>query len=193
MFPFQSPTVQLQMIEATSASEGPDSHTRGRERSLTVIDVALLTDARAFLRGDYLPKIERCLDILGEEDVWWRANDASNSIGNLILHLDGSTRSWILGVAGGRRVVRDRDAEFAERGPLTKSALLSRMRATLAEADEVLALLDEASLLEHRPSSKGEVTVLWAVLHGVEHFAMHTGQIIMLTKLRTAAVLRLED
>jgi uncharacterized damage-inducible protein DinB len=158
-----------------------------------VLDVTLLTDARAFLRADYLPKIERCLDLLGEDDVWWRVNDASNSIGNLILHLDGSTRTWILGVAGGRRVVRDRDAEFAERGPLAKSALLARLRATLAEADEVLALLDEATLLEHRPSSKGEVTVLWAVLHGVEHFAMHTGQIIMLTKIRTAAVVRLAD
>jgi uncharacterized damage-inducible protein DinB len=156
-----------------------------------VLDVTLLSDARAFLRADYLPKIERCVDVLGEDDVWWRVNDASNSIGNLILHLDGSTRSWILGVAGGRRVVRDRDEEFAERGPLAKSALLARLRATLAEADEVLALLDEATLLEHRPSSKGEVTVLWAVLHGVEHFAMHTGQIIVLTKLRTAAALHL--
>jgi uncharacterized damage-inducible protein DinB len=181
------------MIEATSASDGRDSQSQLSERTLTILDVALLTDARAFLRGDYLPKIERCLDILGEEDVWWRANAGSNSIGNLILHLDGSTRSWILGVAGGRRVVRDRDAEFTERGPLAKSALLARLRATLAEADEVLALLNEATLLERRPSSKGEVTVLWAVLHGVEHFAMHTGQIILLTKLRTAAALRLGD
>jgi uncharacterized damage-inducible protein DinB len=181
------------MIEATSAHDGRASQTRLPGPLLTILDIALLTDARTFLRGDYLPKIERCLDALGEEDVWWRANEQSNSIGNLILHLDGSTRAWILGVAGGRRVVRDRDAEFAERGPLAKSALLARLRATLAEVDEVLALLDEATLLEHRPSSKGEVTALWAVLHAVEHFAMHTGQVIMLAKLRTAAVLRLAD
>jgi len=158
-----------------------------------VLSVALLTDARLFLRGNYLPKIERCLDALSEEDVWWRANNGSNSIGNLILHLDGSTRAWILGVAGGRRVVRDRDAEFAERGPLAKSALLARLRSTLAEADEVLAMLDEATLLERRASSSGEVTVLWAVLHGVEHFAMHTGQIIMLAKVRATSALRLAD
>lgn len=181
------------MIEATSASDGPDSHTQFPERTLTIIDVALLTDARAFLRGDYLPKIERCLDVLSEDDVWWRANAGSNSIGNLILHLDGSTRYWILGVVGSRPVVRDRDAEFAERGPLAKSALVARLSATLAEADEVLASLDETTLLERRPLSKGETTVLWAVLHGVEHFAMHTGQIILLTKLRTASVLRLAD
>jgi hypothetical protein len=53
----------------------------------------------------------------------------------------------------------------------------------------VLATLNEATLLEPRPSTQGEVTVLWAVLHGVEHFAMHTGQIIALTKLRTATAL----
>jgi uncharacterized damage-inducible protein DinB len=156
-----------------------------------VLDVALLTDTRAFLRANYLPKIERCLDVLGEDDLWWRLNDASNAIGNLMLHLDGSTRAWILGVAGGRRIVRDRDAEFSERGPIAGTALLARLRATLAEVDEVLSTLDEPALLERRQSPHGEVTVLWAVLHAVEHFSMHTGQIILLTKLRTASVLRL--
>jgi uncharacterized damage-inducible protein DinB len=158
-----------------------------------VLDVALLTDARALLRSSYLPKIERCLDLLGENDIWWRPNDASNSIGNLMLHLDGSTRMWILRVAGGRQIVRDRDAEFADRGPIAKAALLARLRSTLAEVDEVLATLDEATLLERRQSPQGEVTILWAVLHAVEHFAMHTGQIITLTKLRTGSALRLAD
>ena len=156
-------------------------------------DVALLTDARALLSSSYLSKNERCLDVLGEDDIWWRASDASNSIGNLILHLDGSTRMWVLRVAGGRQIVRDRDAEFAERGPMAKSALLARLRSTLAEVDEVLATLNETTLLERRPSTQGEVTILWAVLHAVEHFSMHTGQIITLTKLRTASALRLAD
>ena len=158
-----------------------------------MLDVALLTDARTLLRPSYLTKIERCLELLSEDDIWWRPNDASNSIGNLLLHLDGSTRMWILRVAGGRQVVRDRDAEFAERGPIPKSALLARLRATLAEVDEVLATLNEGTLLERRPSTQGEVTVLWAVLHAVEHFAMHTGQIITLTKLRTGSALTIES
>jgi uncharacterized damage-inducible protein DinB len=158
-----------------------------------MLGVALLTDARALLRSSYLSKIEQCLDVLGEDDIWWRASDASNSIGNLLLHLDGSTRMWVLRVAGGRQIVRDRDAEFAERGPMAKSALLARLRSTLAEVDEVLATLNETTLLERRPSTQGEVTILWAVLHAVEHFSMHTGQIITLTKLRTASALRLAD
>lgn len=155
-----------------------------------MLGLALLTDARFLLRANYLPKLERCLDALDEDDVWWRPNDASNSIGNLMLHLDGSTRAWVLRVAGGRQVVRDRDAEFSDRGPIAKAALLARLRATLAEVDEVLSALTEQTLLERRDSPQGEVTVLWAVLHAVEHFAMHAGQIIVLTKLRTGAALR---
>ncbi|MEO6211778.1 MAG: DUF664 domain-containing protein [Gemmatimonadaceae bacterium] len=157
---------------------------------MTDIAVPLLADVRAFF-DDYLAKIVRCLDALDEESVWWRANPESNSIGNLILHLDGSTRMWALGVAGKRQIVRNRDSEFTERGPLAKSALLARLRSTLAEVDEVLGMLDESVMLERRASAHGEVTVLWAVLHAVEHFSMHTGQIILLTKLRTGATLRL--
>jgi uncharacterized damage-inducible protein DinB len=160
---------------------------------MTDIAIPLLADVRAFFFDDYLRKISQCLDALDEESVWWRANPESNSIGNLMLHLDGSTRMWVLRVAGGRRIERDRDAEFAERGPLAKSALMARLRATLAEVDEVLRVLDGDALQERRPSTRGEVTVLWAVLHAVEHFAMHTGQIILITKLRTSSVLKLSD
>ena len=161
---------------------------------MTTIATSLLADTREFFRDDYLPKIERCLDVLSETDVWWRANEASNSIGNLVLHLDGSTRKWILNVAGGATLPRDREAEFAERGPIPKSRLLVQLRATMADVDRVLATFDEATMLERRAaSSDREVTVLWAILHALEHFAMHTGQIILITKLRTTSVVRLSD
>lgn len=158
---------------------------------MTSITATLLADARRLLRDDYLVKIAGCLDALDEESVWWRPNPESNSIGNLILHLAGSTRMWVVSVAGKRTVARDRAAEFSEGGPIAKSVLLTGLRATLAEVDEVLGLLDESVMLERRPSSYGEVTVLWAILHAVEHFAMHTGQIIVLTKIRAGAALRL--
>ena len=161
------------------------------ERTTESVAAHFVEEARAFLRDEYLPKIERCLDVLDEGDVWWRADATSNSVGNLLLHLDGSTRTWVLGVAGGRPVTRDREGEFAERGPVPKAVLLDRLQATLAEVDAVLAGLDVAELLERRHSPWEDVTVLWAVLHAVEHFAMHTGQIILLTKLRTRRELRL--
>ena len=150
-------------------------------------DVAaqFLAQSREYLSSDFLPKIERCLEALSDEDVWWRANESSNSIGNLLLHLDGSTRAWIVGVAGGSLSPRDRQREFDERERVPRSELLSRLRRTLAEADDVLARLDAGTLLERRQARGEEVTVLYAIFHAVEHFSMHTGQIIMLAKMRS--------
>ena len=157
-------------------------------------DVAkeFIAQSRRFLTSDYLPKIERCLDVLSDDDVWWRANDASNSIGNLLLHLEGSTRAWIVGVAGGSPSPRNRQQEFDERDRIPRAELISRLRKTVADADEVLARLDVRVLLEQRKARDEKVTVLLAVYHAIEHFSMHTGQIIMLTKMRSAG-LRLPD
>ena len=157
-------------------------------------DVAehFIAQSRSFLSSDYLPKIERCLEVLSDEDVWWRANEGSNSIGNLLLHLEGSTRAWIAGVAGGISSARDRQQEFDEREHIPRAELMSRLRRTLTEADGVLARLAVEVLPERRQARDEEVTVLFAVYHAVEHFSMHTGQIIMLAKMR-AGGLRLPD
>jgi uncharacterized damage-inducible protein DinB len=151
-----------------------------------------IAQSRGFLSSDYLPKIERCLEAVSDEDVWWRANEASNCIGNLLLHLDGSTRAWIIGVVGDSHSPRDRQREFDEREQIPRSELMSRLRQTLAEADAVLARLDAGALLERRRARGEEVTVLLAIYHAVEHFSMHTGQIIMLAKMRSEG-LRLPD
>ena len=157
-------------------------------------DVAkhFIAQSRSFLSADYLPKIERCLEVLRDEDVWWRANEASNSIGNLLLHLEGSTRAWIVGVVGGSQTPRDRQREFDEREHIPRAELLSRLRQTLTDVDDVLARLDVEVLLERRQARGEEVTPLLAIYHAVEHFSMHTGQIIMLAKMRSEG-LRLPD
>ena len=158
-------------------------------------DIAKLfiAESRAFLSSNYLTKLERCLEVLTDEDVWWRASDGSNSIGNLLLHLEGSTRTWIMGVAGGVQTERDRQQEFDEREQIPRAELMARLKRTLAEADAVLARLDTETLPERRQTPWEEVTVLWAVYHAVEHFAMHAGQIIMLAKMRSEGKLRLSD
>jgi uncharacterized damage-inducible protein DinB len=159
---------------------------------MTDIAKLFIAQSRGFLSSDYLPRIERCLEVLSDEDVWWRANEGSNSIGNLLLHLEGSTRAWIIGLAGGRQSPRDRQQEFDERQQIPRAELLSRLRQTLTEADGVLARLDVEVLLERRQARDEQVTVLFAVYHAVEHFSMHTGQIIMLAKMRKGD-LRLPD
>ena len=159
---------------------------------------AFIGEARRLLSADYLPKIERCLERLTDEQVWWRANADSNSVGNLLLHLAGNARQWIVSGVGGGRDARERQAEFdAGRGGEARPAaaeLLARLRSTLAEVDAVLAGLDPAALAERRRIQGLEnVVVLNAVFHVVEHFSMHTGQIILLTKLLTAGDLAFYD
>ena len=77
--------------------------------------------SRTFLREDYLPKLLQCVSLMSDEDLWWRPNEVSNSVGNLVLHLCGNLRQWIVASLGGVEFKRDRDAEFAARGPVRKS------------------------------------------------------------------------
>ena len=143
-----------------------------------------ISKSRRLLSTDFLPKIERSLEGLSDEEVWWRPNEASNSIGNLLLHLCGNVMQWIVGGVGGREVERQRQQEFDERRQIPARELLSRIRRVLAEADEVLASVDAEMLLGRREIQGYDVSVLDAVYHVVEHFGMHTGQVIYLSKMR---------
>lgn len=160
--------------------------------SLTVSQ-AFIARASAFLLGDYLPKIERCLEKLTDEQIWWRANEESNSIGNLILHLSGNARQWIVCGVGGQPDHRNRDAEFAQRGVIARDELLTLLRSTLTEVETTLRTLDPSILLERRPIQGNDVDILEAIFHVTEHFSMHTGQIIMLTKMMTGSDLHFYD
>jgi uncharacterized damage-inducible protein DinB len=154
---------------------------------------AFITKARSLLSGEYLPKIEHCLAALSEEEVWWRANPESNSVGNLLLHLSGNARQWIVSGVGGSKDERVRQQEFDEERGRARGELLSRLRRTLAEVDGVLAGFDSSRILERRRIQGHDVTVLEAIFHVVEHFAMHTGQIILLTKSLRGADLKFYD
>jgi len=142
---------------------------------------------RYHLSEDFLPKIERCVSLLTDEQIWWRANPESNSIGNLLLHLNGNVRQWIVSGLGAGTDSRDRDAEFARREMIARAELLALLKQTLNEVDATLASFDPARLLDRRPIQALEVTALEAILHVVEHFSMHTGQIILLTKMMANA------
>jgi uncharacterized damage-inducible protein DinB len=143
-----------------------------------------LAYCRRRLLNEYYPKVEMCLAELNDVDVWWRPHETSNSIGNLILHLNGNIRQWIVAGLGGARDERDRAAEFAERTSIPKAELLQRFHAVLTEADAVLAGLDSSVLLSSRRIQNYDVTCLDAISHVVEHVAQHLGQIIYITKLR---------
>lgn len=142
-----------------------------------------ITRSRYHLVEDFLPKIERCIELLSDEQIWWRPNAASNSIGNLLLHLSGNARQWIVSGLGEAADQRDRDAEFAQREGIARGDLLSRLRQTIRDVDAALANFHPDKLLKKYKIQGLEVTALEAILHVVEHFSMHTGQIILLTKM----------
>lgn len=144
---------------------------------------AFIQNARDFLRQEYLPKIERCLERLTDEQVWWRPNSECNSIGNLLLHLSGNARQWIVSGLGGVVDKRERQSEFDERKMIPRNQLLEILRGTLSDVDETLSSFDPARLLETLKIQGTQTTALNAIFHVTEHFSMHTGQIIMLTKM----------
>ena len=139
--------------------------------------------SREYLMEDYLPRIRLCLGQLSVTDVWWRANPASNSIGNLVLHLAGNARQWIVAGVGGGRDIRERPQEFAaESGDV--AALTARLDAAMQEVEEALARVTPDQLGEPRRIQGIDTTVMAAIYHVVEHFSTHTGQIVLLAKLR---------
>jgi len=131
-----------------------------------------------------LAKIKHCLGQLTDEQVWWRSRPSLNSIGNLILHLCGNLRQWIVAGLGGAADGRDRPAEFAQRGPIPRDELLRRLEAVVDEAGAVLARQTAGQLLEARRIQGFDVTGLAAIFDSVPHFRGHTQEIVGMTRLQ---------
>jgi uncharacterized damage-inducible protein DinB len=132
----------------------------------------------------YCGRIETCVGKLTPEQIWTRGRENENAIGNLMLHLAGNVRQWILHGVGGQPDHRQRDTEFAAR-ELDVDELKRRLRTTVDEAAALLRALPPARLAEPVTIQNYNVTVLTAILHVVEHFSGHTAQIIFITKLLT--------
>ena len=157
-------------------------------------ETPFLERSRYYLAYEYPTKIRLAVDPLDETAIWHRPNSESNSIGNLLLHLAGNIRQWIVSGIGGQASERDRSAEFAATSGHTKAELLSLLGASVKDADGVLANLGVGDLDREVTIQGRETTVLAAVYHVVEHFSMHTGQIILLAKVeRPGAVKFYED
>jgi uncharacterized damage-inducible protein DinB len=132
-------------------------------------------------------RIETCLGSLNEDQVWARGSENENAVGNLVLHLCGNVRQWIVSGAGGRPDNRDRDSEFSAKGGIPVSQLAARLQAVVQEAVAVLGEVTAERLAERIVVQQYDVTVLEAIYHVVEHFSMHTGQIIFATKMLTGS------
>jgi len=136
-----------------------------------------------FRMEENTPRIEKCLAELTEAEVWQRPNPASNSIGNLILHLCGNITQYAIASLGNRPDARDRDAEFAAEGGLAKAELLARLRAVVADAVNAIRQADDAELLRVRAVQGFRKSGIGIMVHVCEHYSYHTGQIAFWTKL----------
>jgi uncharacterized damage-inducible protein DinB len=126
--------------------------------------------------------VEACFEKLSDEQVWQRQGDHENAVGNLILHLCGNMRQWIMHGVGGNPDVRVREKEFSTTAGLTAAQLLQLFKETISEANAVLANLPHERLTERTSPQNRDVTVLEAIYQVVGHVQQHVGQIILVTK-----------
>ncbi len=142
----------------------------------------LVKEVKRRLLDESIPRTRQCLETLSPEEIWFRPNDHSNSVGNLVLHLCGNARQWIIAGLGQVPDVRTRDQEFAEQGPLPTAELyqlLDQLERDLVPALEALSPenLVRAYTIQGFPESGLSVLV-----HVVEHFSYHVGQITYFVK-----------
>jgi uncharacterized damage-inducible protein DinB len=140
-------------------------------------------------------EIARCVDRLSEEQIWQRAGDYENSIANLLLHLAGNIRQWVLHGIDDQPDVRERDGEFALERSMSAVDARRRFDSTVDEAVGVIAGLEQGRLVEvidpQPTGGQRHLTILEAIFKVVGHLEMHTGQIILLTKQMVASDLDL--
>jgi uncharacterized damage-inducible protein DinB len=127
-------------------------------------------------------RIAICLGRLSDDQIWARGHENENAVGNLVLHLSGNIRQWIVHGLGGQPDIRVRDSEFEAAGGMTGAELTARIRATVQEATAVLGTLTSEQLTRIYQIQGRTASGVEAVMNVVEHFGQHTGQIIYATK-----------
>ena len=129
------------------------------------------------------PRIEKCLALLTEDQVWQQPNASSNSIANLILHLCGNITQYAISSLGQQPDIRQRSLEFSTTEGYDKATLLSKLQSTVAQASQVIENCKEEELLRLRNVQGFDLTGIGIIIHVVEHYSYHTGQIALWTKL----------
>ena len=146
------------------------------------LDSTVLHLVKTRLVKDYPAQINVCLEALSDEQLWWRPNDQSNSVANLVIHLAGSNRYYFDHVIGGQPDQRHRDAEFAARGGHTRASLQAFWAESIAATERTLEALDPGRLMEQTDRSGKVTTVAQILLHVSHHNAVHMGQIVFVAK-----------
>ena len=137
-------------------------------------------------------KIRHCIDQLSDDQLWWRPAEPMNSIGNLVLHLSGNLRQWIVAGVGGAIDNRNRPEEFSERGPIARDDLLALLDLAVNDSREALDGITAESLLRPLRIQGFELTALGAIFDSIPHFGGHTQEIVNLTRQQLGDSYRFE-
>ncbi len=146
------------------------------------IETLLIEEVKRRLFEEGIPRIQKCLHELSEEEVWQRPNEQSNSVGNLILHLCGNVRQWIIAGLGHTTDVRQRQTEFDERGPISKAILLEKLAILETDVRATLINISAEDLVKYHKVQAFEETGVSILVHVTEHFSYHVGQITYFVK-----------
>ncbi len=143
----------------------------------------VLSSLRVRITKVFPAQVRECLAQLDDEQIWWRPNESSNSVGNLVIHLSGSLNHYLNRGIGGFEYDRDRAAEFAERRHIPKEELLAIFDDMVTKAEQTFDALTIERLGDPSPEPKMYTLVVEDVLSVMSHIANHTGQILWITKM----------
>ncbi len=150
------------------------------DRKLSDIALESLTSR---ITGILPAQIRSCVEQLDEDQLWWRPNESSNSVGNLVLHVSGSLRHYLCRSLGGFEYERDRAGEFAERGPVTKQQLLATFDEMVSQAAATLDVFDTSRFTAATEEPSYYPYVFDQLIGVLAHLATHAGQIVFVTKM----------
>lgn len=155
-----------------------------QEASTTLIKDLLIQEVKRRLFEESIPRAKKCLRLLTEEEIWDRPNEKSNSVGNLILHLCGNVRQWLISAIGKQTDTRERQKEFDERGPIPRKELFRQLDKLQLDAGKVLDSIQPETLTQEFQVQGYTETGISILVHIVEHFSGHIGQITYYVKAR---------
>ena len=153
------------------------------ENQTIALTAAFITEIKRRLFEESMFRLKKCLAELTEEQIWYRPNKASNSVGNLVLHLHGNVRHWIVAGLGKNKDVRERQKEFDEPGPVPVEEMLTDMEQLMTEVDAILNQTTANDLLEVRNVQGYQESGLSILVHITEHFSYHVGQMTYIVKM----------
>ena len=143
---------------------------------------ALINNIVKYMIDENFPRVIKCLEMLNEAEIWYRPNSQSNSIGNLVLHLNGNLNQWILDYIGGKPFVRNRQLEFDADKTHSKEELIHMLTNLSEELGSCIQSVTSDKLLETLPIQNQQETGISVLIHITEHFSFHAGQIAFITK-----------